>query len=364
MTPEHDALPTPRASVAALPAYVPGARGDADVPPIKLSSNESALAPVPAVTAAARAQAEGVNRYPDMAMTALTGRIAAHVGRPAEHIAVAAGSVAVLAHLLQAYAGPGDQVLFAWRSFEAYPILTRIAGAEPVTVPLDAEARHDLPAMAAAVTDRTRVVMVCSPNNPTGPTLRTGELEAFLAAVPRRVLVVLDEAYLEYVRADDAPDGLALLDRHPNLVVLRTFSKAWGLAGLRVGYAVGVPALIAPIRACVTPFSVSSPAQAAAVAALDAAEEVAARAADVVAERARVTDALRAAGWTLPEAQGNFVWLALGEDAIPLATHLGGLSPAILVRPFAGEGVRVTIGAPAENDAFLAALADAPFAAR
>lgn len=327
------------------------------MPPVKLSSNESPNAPFATAVAAGAAAVEGANRYPDMAMTALTERLARHVGRDVSEVVVGAGSVAVLAHLLQAYAGPGDQVVFAWRSFEAYPILAAIAGAEAVTVPLDAQARHDLPAMAAAVTDATRVVIVCSPNNPTGPTLRTSELEEFLATVPRRVLVVLDEAYIEYVRDAEVPDGLALLERHPNLLLLRTFSKAWGLAGLRVGYAVGSASLVAPIRACVTPFSVSTPAQEAALAVLDLSEAVLERAAGIVAERERVVAALRADGWSVPDAQGNFVWLGVGEETAALVAHLGARTPAILVRPFMGEGVRVTVGAQSENQALLDALA-------
>ncbi|WP_062382968.1 histidinol-phosphate transaminase [Demequina iriomotensis] len=352
------ALPEARPAIAALPAYVPGARGAADAaPPVKLSSNESPDAPLPSVVAALERAAGGVNRYPDMGAAEVTARIAREVGRDAAEVVVAAGSVAVLAHILQAYAGPGDEVMFAWRSFEAYPILTRIAGAEPVMVPLTAEARHDLGAMAAAVTSRTRVVMLCSPNNPTGPTLTQAELDSFMASVPSRVLVVLDEAYLEYVRDPQVADGPASLERYPNLMLLRTFSKAYGLAGLRVGYAVGPAALISPVRACVTPFSVSGPAQLAAIASLDARDELEKRAARVVAERGRVLEALRADGWDVPDAQGNFVWLGVGDATAALAAHLGAADPAVLVRPFAGEGVRVTIGAPAENDAFLARLA-------
>ncbi|WP_062519125.1 histidinol-phosphate transaminase [Demequina silvatica] len=352
------ALPAPRPAVAALPAYVPGARGAADAPPpVKLSSNETPHGPLPSVVAAVEAAAAGVTRYPDMAATELTARIADAVGRDASEVVVGAGSVAVLAHILQAYTGPGDEVLFAWRSFEAYPILARIAGAEPVMVPLTAEARHDLPAMIAAVTERTRVVMLCSPNNPTGPILTHEELDAFMAAVRSDVLVVLDEAYLEYVRDASVADGPASLDRYPNLVLLRTFSKAYGLAGLRVGYAVGPAALLAPVRACVTPFSVSGPAQAAAIASLDARDELLERAALVVAERGRVLDALRADGWSVPDSQGNFVWLGVGDATAALVAHLAEPQPAILVRPFAGEGVRVTIGAPEENDALLARLA-------
>jgi len=350
-------LPAPRPAVAALPAYVPGARGDSATPPVKLSSNESPHDPLPSVIEAIDGAAHGINRYPDMGATEVTARIADHVGRDASEVVVGAGSVAVLAHILQAYTGPGDEVMFAWRSFEAYPILTRIAGAEPVMVPLTADARHDLDAMAAAVTDATRVIMLCSPNNPTGPTISGAELDRFMAAVPSRVLVVLDEAYLEYVRDADVADGPAALDRHPNLVLLRTFSKAYGLAGLRVGYAVGPAGLLAPVRACVTPFSVSGAAQVAAIASLDASDELVARAAEVVAERDRVVAALRADGWTVPEAQGNFVWLAVGDQAMDLVAHLASPEPAVLVRPFAGEGVRVTIGAAAENDALLARLA-------
>lgn len=350
-------LPTPLPAIAALPAYVPGARGDAAVPPIKLSSNESPDGPLPSVVAALADAGGLIHRYPDMAASELTARIAAHVGREPAHVVAGAGSVAVLAHLLQAYAGEGDEVLFAWRSFEAYPILTRIAGAAPVTVPLTADARHDVETMAAAVTDRTRVAMLCSPNNPTGPALTTAEFEAFMAAVPTRVLVILDEAYLEYVTDPDVVDGPAALDRHPNLVLLRTFSKAYGLASLRVGYAVGPEALIAPVRACVTPFSVSGPAQSAAIASLEAGDELVERAHAVVAERERVLGALRADGWSIPDSQGNFVWLAVGEDTGALVAHLGGQQPSILVRPFAGEGVRVTVGSPRENDALLAALA-------
>lgn len=350
-------LPSPRPAVAALPAYVPGARGHSGIPPIKLSSNESPDGPLPAVVTAAAAAAAEVHRYPDMAAADLTSAIAASLGREPSEVVVGAGSVAVLAHLLQAYAGPGDEVLFAWRSFEAYPILTAIAGATPVTVSLDANAAHDLPAMARAIGPATRIVLLCSPNNPTGPTIARADFDAFMAAVPQRVLVVLDEAYVEYVRDPQAVSGPDVLDAHPNLVLLRTFSKAYALASLRVGYAVGSADIIAPIRACVTPFSVSGPAQAGALAALGGQSELLARAADVVAERERLVTALVADAWHVPAAQGNFVWLPVGDQTGALVAHLGAHEPAILVRPFAGEGVRITVGAPGENDAVIAALA-------
>jgi len=351
-------LPEPRPAIGAMPAYVPGARGAADrMPPIKLSSNETPLEPLPTVRAAIEGSATIAHRYPDMFAVELHERIGAHLGLTAASVAVGGGSVAALQHVLQAYTGPGDEVVFPWRSFEAYPILTAVTGATAVTVPLTDEARHDLPAMAAAVTDATRVVLVCSPNNPTGPAIRLDEFEAFMDAVPRRVLVVLDEAYVEFVRDPDAVQGLPALERHPNLLIARTFSKAYGLAALRVGYVAGPESLIAPVRTCVTPFSVSAPAQAAALVSLDAREELLERVETIVAERDRVRTALLDAGWEVPDAQGNFVWLPAGERTGEIAAALAAREPAVLVRPFAGEGIRVSIGTREENDAMLDALA-------
>ncbi len=340
-----------------MPPYVPGARGAADrLPPVKLSSNETPFAPLPSVAQAVAAAGEVAHRYPDMFAVELHERIGAFLGLGAESVAVGGGSVAALQHTLQAYTQPGDEVVFAWRSFEAYPILSHIAGATPVPVPLAAGGRHDLDAMVAAITHRTRVVLLCSPNNPTGPALRTDEVDAFMARVPSHVLVVLDEAYVEFVRDPAAVAGLDFLQRHPNALIARTFSKAYGLAGLRVGYVAGDPALIAPVRTCVTPFSVSAPAQAAAIVSLDAQAELAERVEAVVAERGRVADALAGLGWDVPDPQGNFVWLAAGERTGEIAAVLAEREPAVLVRPFAGEGIRVTIGSPEENDALLEAL--------
>ncbi len=350
-------LPSPRPAIAALPAYVPGARGAADrLPPIKLSSNENPFGPLPLVAAAVAGAGEVAHRYPDMFAVELHERVGNHLDLSAASVAVAGGSVAALQHVLQAYAGPGDEVIFPWRSFEAYPILTAITGATQVTVPLTVDARHDLDAMAAAVTDATRVLLLCSPNNPTGPALRHDEFEQLMAAVPRRVLVVLDEAYVEFVRDLDVVDGRAALDRHPNLLIARTFSKAYGLAALRVGYVAGAESLIAPVRSCVTPFSVSAPAQVAALVSLEARDELMERVDAVVVERDRVAAAVRDLGWEIPDAQGNFVWVPTGERTGEIASALAALEPAILVRPFAGEGMRVTIGRGAENDAFLEAL--------
>jgi histidinol-phosphate aminotransferase len=340
-----------RAAIAALPAYVPGARPTGAA--WKLSSNENPYPPLTSVLAAIQSAATDVNRYPDMYATELVETVAGYVGVDAEQVVVGNGSVAVLQHVLEAVVEPGDEVLFPWRSFEAYPIITAVAGGTSVTVPVGADGRLDLPAMAAAVTERTRVVLVCTPNNPTGPVVHADELERFLAVVPRDVLVVVDEAYLEFVRDEQAPDALAVLRDNPNVVVLRTLSKAYGLAGLRVGYALAEPRLAAGIRAASTPFGVNHLAQRAAIAALQppAQAEMAQHVDALVAERTRVWDALRAQGWDVPVTHANFVWLATGERTGELAA--AATAAGVLVRPFAGEGIRVSIGEVAANDAFL-----------
>lgn len=354
--------PQPVAQISALPPYVPGARGlPGAQPPVKVSSNENPQPPLPSVLEALGAGGAAINRYPDMYATDLVERLAERHGVDPAQVVVANGSVSVLAHLLQTFAGPGDEVLYAWRSFEAYPILTLLTGATPVTVPLDAAARHDLPAMASAVTERTKVVMVCSPNNPTGPAVHADEFAAFMEAVPGHVVVVLDEAYLEYVDDPDAVRGADLYGRYENLVVLRTFSKAYGLAGLRVGYAVAAAELVDAVRKAVTPFSVSGVAQFAAIASIDAEEELLLRVKETVAERSRVKAALEEQGWSMPDAQGNFVWIAAGERTAELVAHLAAQEPVVLVRPFMGDGVRVSIGSPEENDAVIAALASLPW---
>jgi histidinol-phosphate aminotransferase len=352
--------PRPREAIATLPAYVPG-RPPTPRPGLttyKLSSNENPNPPLPAVLAAATEAAATMNRYPDMGCTALYAALAGRLDVPADHLAAATGSVAVLYHLLQAYCEPGDEVVYAWRSFEAYPIAVQVSGASSVQVPLAAGARHDLDAMAAAIGDRTRVVVVCTPNNPTGPAVAHAELEGFLAQVPPHVVVVVDEAYREFVRADDPVDGLALHRRWPNVVVTRTFAKAYAMAGLRVGYAVAAPPVAAAIRACALPFGVSSIAQAAAIAALDHEAEYAAQVDALVGERARVVEALGEQGWDVPDAQGNFVWLDLGDRTLDFAAAAE--EAGIMVRPFAGDGVRVSIGEPAGNDVLIKVAAQFP----
>ncbi|RYE75721.1 MAG: histidinol-phosphate transaminase, partial [Myxococcales bacterium] len=316
----------------------------------KLSSNENPHPPLPAILQAAADAAAQMNRYPDMGCTALYARLAERLGVSPDQLAAGTGSVAVLYHLLQAFCEPGDEVIYAWRSFEAYPIAVSVNGATSVQVPVTGTGEHDLAAMAAAVTDRTRVVIVCTPNNPTGPAVSHASLADFLTTIPSHVVVVIDEAYLEFVRSDDPVDALALKREHDNVVVMRTFAKAYGLAGLRVGYAVAHPEVATAIRACALPFGVSSVAQAVAIAALDHEEELLHRVHGLVAERERVVARLVEQGWRIPNTQANFVWLAMEDTAafVTAAEEAG-----IMVRPFAGEGVRVSIGSPAGNDVFL-----------
>ncbi|MCC2309228.1 histidinol-phosphate transaminase [Cellulomonas chengniuliangii] len=340
-----------RPSVAALPPYVPGARTQVGAAAFKLSSNENPFPPLASVVSAIADGAMDVNRYPDMHATELAEAIGAHLGVNPAGVVTGNGSVAVLAHVLAAVCDAGDEVVFPWRSFEAYPIAAGVAGAHGVRVPLTADSRLDLPAMAAAVTDRTRVLLLCTPNNPTGPAVRADELAQLLAVVPRNVLVILDEAYVEFVRDPQAADGLAVFAQHPNVVLLRTFSKAYGLAGLRVGYAVARPRLAAGIRAVSTPFGVSHLAQLAALASLRAADELMIRVQAVVDERSRMLAGLRGQGWRVPESEGNFVWLPLGDRAVAFAEQSA--RAGVLVRPFAGDGVRVSVGEREATDLLL-----------
>ena len=341
---------TVRADLANLPDYIPGRK----IPgAIVLSSNEVSTPAPPSVLAAITEAAAEINRYPQMANDDLMARTSRYVGVPEERLAIGCGSVSLCQQLIQAMCVEGQEVVFAWRSFEAYPIVTQVVGARSVKVPLTSDYRHDLDAMLAAITDRTRVVFVANPNNPTGTALHTDEVERFLDAVPDHVLVVLDEAYREFVTDPGLPDGLALAESRENLAVIRTFSKAYGLAGLRVGYAVAAPQVAAAVRKVAIPFSVSRIAQAAAMAAMDACEELLARCAPVSRERDRVRAELLELGYEVPESQANFVWLPLGDRTAAFNEHL--LAQKAVVRAFAGEGARVTVAQPEENDAFLAA---------
>lgn len=339
-----------REALAAVPAYKPGAPTvpSEGVTAYKISSNENPYPPLPSVLTAVHDAALQMNRYPDMAVTELTHKIAQRLGVPADHISTGTGSVGVLGQIIAATCDPGDEVIYAWRSFEAYPIVVAIAGAVSVQVPLDPSSRHDLPAMAAAITPRTRLILVCTPNNPTGTVVHQDELEAFLDAVPADVLVVIDEAYVEFVTDTKAPNGLITYAARPNVALLRTFSKAYGLAGLRVGYAVAHEPVAEALRKTAVPFGVSTIAQQAAIASMDAFDELQSRVDALVAERLRVVAGLRHQGWHLPDTQANFVWLPVGADTVAFAAAAD--KAGLAVRPFPGEGVRCTIAETEAND--------------
>lgn len=338
-----------RPEIAALDPYRQGRPAPAEA--FKLSSNENPFPTLPAVVEAIAAAS--VARYPDGSASALRVRLAERLGVTVDEVHVGAGSVSILHQLAQAAAGPGDEILYSWRSFEAYPGIVTVSGATSVTVPNRADGSHDLPAMAAAITGRTRLVLVCTPNNPTSAVVTGAEFAAFMAEVPDTVLVVLDEAYREFVTDPDAVDGIPLLERYPNLVVLRTFSKAYGLAGLRVGYAVGPSYVLDACRATAIALSVTEPAQRAALAALDHEEEYRPQLAAIVERRTRIRDGLRAQGWDIPEPQGNFVWLPTGQHTAAAAQVLE--AHGIVARVFAPEGIRVTVGEEESVDRLLAA---------
>jgi histidinol-phosphate aminotransferase len=338
----------PRPVVDLLPRYAAGK------PPVpvdglvsyKLSSNENPLPPIPAVQQAIAAQTD-FNRYPDPLSSRLRGALSGFLDVPAEDIVAGAGSLGALNQLLATFAGQNDdgkpdEVIYAWRSFEAYPICVGLAGAESVRIPLTPGGRHDLEAM---------MILLCTPNNPTGPVLTSKETERFIQTVPSDVVVVIDEAYQEFVRADDAVDGIEMYRKYPNVVVLRTFSKAHGLAGLRVGYSVSNPDLTQHLRVSATPFAVSQIAELAAVTSLQHIDDVVERVQSLVDERDRVTAGLRELGWFVPEAQGNFVWLNLGSNSAEFAALAG--ERALSVRAFGDEGVRVSIGEVEANTRFL-----------
>ena len=341
MTVTEPILPRIRPAIAALAPYRQGKQAGPDA--FKLSSNENPFDPLPSVVAALQ-HTTPINRYPDATATRLRERLGARYGVEPDQVHVAAGSVSILHQLILATASVGDEVIYAWRSFEAYPSLPLVAGATGVQVPLTTESRHDLDAMADAVTDRTRAIILCTPNNPTGPIITSAEFAAFAERVPSDILIILDEAYAEFVTAPDAVDGLAerIFDQHPNVVVLRTFSKAYGLAGLRIGYAIGNEKVLDAARTTGIPLSVTSAAENAAIASLDAEAELLERVAVIVERRTLLVDGLRAQGWDVPDAQANFVWLPTGAGTDEAAAAF--VAADLIVRPFSGDGIRISVG--------------------
>lgn len=374
MTPEHSSSPedAPQGVPARpvfqnLPSYKAGRppRVVEGLQQFKLSSNENPLGAVPAVRRVIEDYAEP-HRYPDPLATRLREALAAQLDVPAEDVVTGAGSLGALTQILAAYAGQNpdgvqDEVVYPWRSFEAYPIVVGLAGARSVQVPLRPDGTHDLEAMAEAITERTRIVILCTPNNPTGPALTRDQVRAFMERIPSRVLVVLDEAYYEFCQVSELTEeeraqgglaeGVELYRHYPNLVVLRTFSKAAGLAGLRVGYSISHPEITRTLRVSATTFAVSTLAESAAVTAIEHQEEIYDQVRWIVAERERVVAALREMGWNIPLTRANFVWLPLGEHSQAFADAAD--AQALSVRAFPPEGVRVSIGEREANDRFL-----------
>lgn len=338
-----------REDLESLPAYVPGKRmPDA----VKLSSNESAHPPLPSITEAIAESAAQSHRYPDMGAIELRKKLAAKLGLADENsVTVGTGSSALCQQLVTITCQPGDEVIFPWRSFEAYPIFTQVTGATAVPVSLR-ELRNDLPAMADAITERTRLIFVCNPNNPTGTTISSEEFREFMDRVPADVVVALDEAYVEYNTADNTPLATEAVQQYPNVIGLRTFSKAYGLAGVRVGYAFGNPEIIATLGKVAIPFSVSAVAQAAALAALEpaATDELNERVTETNQQRDRLADELG-----LTQSFANFVWIpaeSLHDSPQEIAAQL--TKSGVLVRAF-DEGLRITATTAGETNALLAA---------
>lgn len=348
-----------RPDLAAIAPYIPGARNDEAV---KLSSNESSFEPLPAVREAMSSAAGTINRYPDFGAEDLRQELAEHLGVSPQQVTVGTGSSALCQQLAIATSQPGQEIIFPWRSFEGYPIFTRIAGATPVPISLTAEQSLDLPAMAAAITEATSLIFVCNPNNPTGTTITQAQWEEFIAAVPRRVTVALDEAYVEYNRSSDGPLATTAISSYPNVVGLRTFSKAYGLAGLRVGYAFGAEEIISALDKVAVPFGVNSIAQAAAIASLRATDELSERTQHTVTARTELSNAIEQSwpGLVTAGAQGNFIWLAAAQleqilDCTPAELALDLAHRGILVRSFA-EGVRISLSTVDDSHLVMEAL--------
>lgn len=339
--------------VRSLPPYKQGAAEGPGA--VKLSSNENPYPPLPSVVTEIERQLGSYNRYPSMGAVEVRTAIAERFGVQPDQVAVGAGSVEVATQLVHATSGLGDEVIFPWRSFEAYPIITVVGGATPVRVPLRPDLHHDLDAMAAAITDRTRLILLCTPNNPTGTTLSTDEVEAFLTHVPDDVIVAVDEAYVHFNRDPRAVSGIEMVRRHPNVINLQTFSKAYGLAGLRIGFSISSVEIAEDLRRVATPFAVSDVAQRAAVASLAHEDELDERVERIVAERGRVTRELRAQGWAVGDSQANFVWLPTGDDTERIDGVLR--SQGVFARCWQPEGIRLTIGTPEEDDRCLSAFA-------
>ena len=347
--------------VEAIPVYPAAATYEYGGELVKLASNETPWPPHPQVREAAEAAMRGLNRYPDPEKGLLRRRIAERCGLPAARVAVGNGSCDILLAAADAMLEPGAEVVYAWPSFSIYPHLAAMSGARAIEVPVDDEGRHDLEAMAREVTHATRIVLVCNPNNPTASALPVDAISELAGEVPRHVAVIVDEAYVEFSTLQDPDESLDLLRRHPNVVLLRTFSKVYGLCGLRVGYALGSEEFRLAVDRVRQPFSVNAPAQAAAAEALLHQDEVERRVERTAIERLHVETELAARGLETTDSEANFSWVSLGDrDEDEVVRGLG--ERGVIVRAGADLGgpghLRVTYGTRPENDRFLAALDD------
>jgi histidinol-phosphate aminotransferase len=327
----------------------------------QLASNESPFGPHPKVVEAIRGVAAAMNRYPDPDATLLRRRIGERYETEPGRVAVGNGSCEILLAAAEALCEPGAEILYAWPSFSMYPHLAALTGAREVRVPLAEDEFHDLDAMVAEVTAATQLAIVCNPNNPTGTHLPAAQIAAFCERIPAHVTIALDEAYVEFQTDDDPDATVDLLADFPNLVVLRTFSKVYGLAGLRVGFALGSAKFRAAIDAVRQPFSVNALAQAAAAEAILHQDDVEGRVERTLVERVRVEEDLRELGLATAETQANFSWIDLGDaDEGDVVARLAERSIAVRPgTPLGGPGhIRVSYGTAAENDRFLAALGE------
>ena len=345
--------PKPRSVIEDLPTYKAGrsAAPVAGLIPYKLSSNELPFSPPDELLSVIAEAGSQASRYPDPFVSQLTSALADSLGIGSDMLALGTGGVGVCQQIVQAFCDAGDEVIYPWRSFEAYPIICGIAGATSVPVPLDALGKHDLGSMREAVTERTRIIFVCSPNNPTGQVVELQEFVDFMNGIPSDVLVVLDEAYIEFNLNTRVPNSLELLKQYGNLGILRTFSKAFGLAGLRVGYFIAQPAVIDAVRKTAVPFGVSIIAQAVATKALAMSDLFAQRISQVVQKREWLEHQFHIRNIHLEPSQGNFIWWPLGHDTDEFRELCE--ASALAIRPFSGEGVRITIGEPEALDRLL-----------
>ena len=349
--------------VARLPSYpVAGGYGE-DVPLVRLASNESPYPPLPEVRAAIDRALGTLNRYPDPSNSQLRARLSDRYGVPQSRIAIGNGSCDILLAAGEALLEPGAELVYSWPSFSVYPHLGAASGARAVTVALDDQARHDLPAMLREITVATRLAIVCNPNNPTSTAIGLEQIAEFLAEVPPHVCVIVDEAYCEFNLLSDPDASIDLLAHHPNLMLLRTFSKVHGLCGLRVGFALcGSERLVQALDQVRQPFFCNALAQAAALEALEHQDAVLDRVARNVAERISVDERLRALGIEPAESQANFCWFSVGDERDEQVVMQGLQERGVLVRGGTALGeagaLRVTYGTPQENVRFLEALAE------